>query len=927
MKSQNMKLSIFSILTFLLVWLSQQGVDATRVSKKMQNRPASRQLKERFYPTYGESMPNSLQYRNRKTSTIFNVKNFGAKGDGTTDDTKAFQATWLAACKLDASTMVVPKGSIFLIKPISFAGPNCGSNIIFQLDGKIIAPKKSGSWESGLLWWIEFTKLNGITIRGSGVVDGQGSGWWSESGSKPTAIRFYGSSDVTVTGITIQNSQQTHLKFDNCQSVQVFGITVSSPGDSPNTDGIHLQNSQDVTIHSSKLACGDDCVSIQTGCSGINIENVDCGPGHGISIGSLGKDKTVACVSNITVSNTKIHDTLTGVRIKTWQGGSGSVQGVTFSNIQVSKVKTPIIIDQYYCDGGNCKNDTSAVAVSGVSYQNIRGTYTQNPVRFACSDSLPCTDVTLDTIQLQQVQAGYDDSGLLTNDTESGLKEPKPKTSTRICSNVKPKEPLFKLSNMKSQKMNISIFSILTFVLVWLSQQCVDAATDVKHKKHHSGARVMKETFYPKFGESRPTSFQYRKTSTIFNVRHFGAKGDGTTDDTKAFQAAWLAACKLEASTMVVPKGSVFLVKPISFSGSNCKSNIVFQVNFTYSRSHYTKTLSLFGIKSLQLNLLVLQLDGKIIAPKKSASWPSGLRQWLEFTKLNGITIRGTGVIDGQGSGWWTTESGIKPTAVRFYGSSDVTVTGITIQNSQQTHLKFDNCESVQVFGITVSSPGDSPNTDGIHLQNSQDVSIQSSKLACGDDCVSIQTGCSGVNIQNVDCGPGHGISIGSLGKDHTVACVSNITVRDTKIHGTMTGVRIKTWQGGLGSVKGVTFANIQISEVQTPIIIDQFYCGGSKCHSNKTSAVAVSGISYKNIRGTYTKSPVRFACSDSVPCTGVSLDTIQLQPAPYIGVGAPFCSNIYGQVKTSTTPRISCLMVAKPSKRYAQSNYDSCQY
>lgn len=64
---------------------------------------------------------------------------------------------------------------------------------------------------------------------------------------------------------------------------------------------------------------GDDCVSIQTGCSGVNIQNVDCGPGHGISIGSLGKDNTKACVSNITVSDTKIHDTLTGVRIKTWQ--------------------------------------------------------------------------------------------------------------------------------------------------------------------------------------------------------------------------------------------------------------------------------------------------------------------------------------------------------------------------------------------------------------------------------------------------------------------------------------------------------------------------------------------------------------------------------------------------------------------------------
>lgn len=71
------------------------------------------------------------------------------------------------------------------------------------------------------------------------------------------ALRFYGSDGVTVTGITIQNSQQTHLKFDNCKTIQVYDIYVSSPGDSPNTDGIHLQNSQDVVIYSTTLACGN----------------------------------------------------------------------------------------------------------------------------------------------------------------------------------------------------------------------------------------------------------------------------------------------------------------------------------------------------------------------------------------------------------------------------------------------------------------------------------------------------------------------------------------------------------------------------------------------------------------------------------------------------------------------------------------------
>ncbi|KAJ1416522.1 Pectin lyase fold/virulence factor [Sesbania bispinosa] len=406
-----------------------------------------------------------------------------------------------------------------------------------------------------------------------------------------------------------------------------------------------------------------------------------------------------------------------------------------------------------------------------------------------------------------------------------------------------------------------------------------------------------------------------KAASSTFNVLDYGAKGDGHADDTKAFEDAWAAACKVEASTMIVPSGSVFLVKPISFSGPNCQPNIVFQ------------------------------LDGKIIAPTSAAAWGSGTLQWLEFTKLNKISIKGKGVIDGQGSVWWndsptfnpTQESdnstvqaqlsggklpGTKPTALRFYGSNGVTVTGITIQNSQQTHLKFDSCTNVQVFDISVSSPGDSPNTDGIHLQNSQDVVIYSSTLACGDDCVSIQTGCSGILVHNVNCGPGHGISIGSLGKENTKACVSNVTVRDMTIQNTLTGVRIKTWQGGSGSVQNVMFSNIQVSDVQTPITIDQYYCDGGKCR-NESSAVAVSGIHYMNVKGTYTREPVYFACSDNLPCTGITLDTIELEPSQKSNV--PFCWEAYGELKTKTVPSVDCLENGNPSNAGTHSNIESC--
>jgi len=52
--------------------------------------------------------------------------------------------------------------------------------------------------------------------------------------------------------------------------------------------------------------------------------------------------------------------------------------------------------------------------------------------------------------------------------------------------------------------------------------------------------------------------------------------------------------------------------------------------------------------------VLTLQLEGTILAPTSAKAWGSGLLQWLEFTKLNGIVIQGSGIINGRGQQWWT---------------------------------------------------------------------------------------------------------------------------------------------------------------------------------------------------------------------------------------------------------------------------------
>jgi len=161
--------------------------------------------------------------------------------------------------------------------------------------------------------------------------------------------------------------------------------------------------------------------------------------------------------------------------------------------------------------------------------------------------------------------------------------------------------------------------------------------------------------------------------------------------------------------------------------------------------------------------------------------------------------------------------------------------------------------------------------------------------------------------------------SIGSLGRDKSRACVSNITVSDSVIKHSTNGVRIKTWQGGSGAVSKITFQNIKMDTVLNPIIIDQFYCLDNKC-PNQTSALSISDVSYKSIRGTYDVSgpPVHIACSDSVPCRNVTLSGVQLRPAQGKSLLKPFCWEAYGSIYThpsSTLPPVSCLLNGPPKK------------
>ncbi|KAL5227515.1 hypothetical protein ABZP36_015780 [Zizania latifolia] len=365
---------------------------------------------------------------------IYNVLDFHAAGDGKKDDTQAFLATWVAACNDNSQPiMIIPGGRTFLLSQVRFSG-NCMSPIKIQLDGNIVAP--NSIWTSEEANLITFYRVNSLTLDGNGQIDGRGDIWWTcytqkrcvtrpivsthnTSLSQPETsdldtvlyvllmlvyvyqlLAFDECNNLWVMRVHLKNSPIKHMVLYRCSQVHVYSVSITAPGDSPNTDGITMASSDHVYISKCSIKTGDDCISMLSYTTDVNITDSICGPGHGISVGSLGEFE-IALVERILVSNCNFFGTTNGVRIKTWQGGKGQATGFIFENLNMTAVQYPIVIDQFYCPQGNCTVKYGGVAIRDAKFINIHGTSSeQEAIKLLCSQSVPCESIYLSDIDL-----------------------------------------------------------------------------------------------------------------------------------------------------------------------------------------------------------------------------------------------------------------------------------------------------------------------------------------------------------------------------------------------------------------------------------------------------------------------------------------------------------------------------------------------
>ncbi|CAL5195371.1 unnamed protein product [Lathyrus oleraceus] len=327
------------------------------------------------------------------TNGIYNVMENGAIGDGKTDDSQAFESAWSKACKGGGmSTLVIPSGKTFLVTKVNFNGP-CNAKILIQFEGQIVAPPKAG-WKGGV-YLISIERVNGLTIDGNdqGGVDGDGSTWWDcRNCDRPGVLYFHACNDLSVNKLKITNSPKCHVSVNQCNHATFSGISIDSPATSPNTDGFDISFSTYVSIQNSNIKAGDDCIAINGGSSFINATGVSCGPGHGISVGSLGKKRQDDRVSNVYVRNCTFIGTQNGARIKTVLGGTGFAKNITYEQIILQNVRNPIFIDQAY----DARVDDTSLLVSSVTYRGFTGTSScVFAINLNCSSS-GCFDILLE---------------------------------------------------------------------------------------------------------------------------------------------------------------------------------------------------------------------------------------------------------------------------------------------------------------------------------------------------------------------------------------------------------------------------------------------------------------------------------------------------------------------------------------------------
>ena len=239
----------------------------------------------------------------------------------------------------------------------------------------------------------QFISVSGTNaaIMGPGTIDGRADlGAAGGVSGTPRLINAKHLTNFIVYNVTIEHSGKEHLYIEDATGVTVWKLTVATPANTKNTDGVDLDSLTDATVIFSSIEDGDDGVAIKTNsapASNITVRFNQFYGTHGMSIGS----QTFYGVTNVLWEDNIVYGTdkfgnvstdNNGINIKSDIECGGLVQQVTYRDTLLVGVKHLLIFNSNY---GSCSPDATAdypyyqdIVVDGVyAFNSQTGAYSE----------------------------------------------------------------------------------------------------------------------------------------------------------------------------------------------------------------------------------------------------------------------------------------------------------------------------------------------------------------------------------------------------------------------------------------------------------------------------------------------------------------------------------------------------------------------